>query len=77
MHTQPFPEDMRVLSTQALSRRNAPQPRPADSAEVLTPEWQDRTALEETLELIEMRYQEHRARMDLHALFPEGGIGCL
>ncbi len=75
MHMQPLPEDMRVHSDQALSRRIAPQPRP--DAAVPTSEWQECAALEETLELIEMRYQEHRALMDLHALFPEGGIGCL
>lgn len=38
---------------------------------------QERDALELALELIEMRYQEHCARMELEALFAEGGMGCL
>jgi len=63
MHTQPLPENVPDLAPQAL-----------ESSALLILEWQDP---DEALELIEMRYQEHRARMDLHAVFPDGGIGCL
>lgn len=76
MQTQPLLEDARVLFAQALSRQNTPEPQPQDIAAVLT-EWQDTAARETALELIEMRYQDHLAHMDLQALFAEEGLCCL
>lgn len=76
MQTQRLREDARVLSAQALSRQNTSRPQPQDIAAVLT-EWQDITARETALELIEMRYQDNLAHMDLQALFAEEGLCCL
>jgi hypothetical protein len=76
MSTQLFHEDWRVLSAQVLSRRSAPGPQRSDNCAVST-EFLDLTALEVALQLIEMRYQEHCARMNLEVLFAEGEMGCL
>jgi hypothetical protein len=40
-------------------------------------ESQNHAALVQAIEMIELRYEEHRARMELEALFAEGGMGCL
>jgi hypothetical protein len=44
-----------------------------------TAEWQDAEALELAEELIELRYREYCARLELEILITEGGIeaGCL
>lgn len=76
MPMQSFHEDLRVLSHRALSRRSAPKPRRSENCAV-SAECQDVTALEVALELIEMRYQEHCARLNLQVLFAEGEMGCL
>jgi hypothetical protein len=73
---QSFHEDLRVLSHRAVSRRSAPKPRRLENYAVST-ERQDVIALEVALELIEMRYQEHCARLNLEVLFAEGEMGCL
>jgi hypothetical protein len=76
MPMQSFHEDLGVLSHRALSRRSAPKLRLSENCAVST-ECQDVIALEVALELIEMRYQEHCARLNLEALFAEGEMGCL
>ena len=76
MPMQSFHEDLRVLSHRALSRRSAPNPRRSEHCAVST-ECQDVIALEVALELIEMRYQEQCARLNLEVLFAEGEMGCL
>jgi hypothetical protein len=76
MPMQSFHEDLRVLSHRAVSRRSAPKPRRLENYAVST-ERQDVIALEVALELIEMRYQEHCARLNLEVLFAEGEMGCL
>jgi len=73
---QSFHEDLRVLSHQAVSWRSAPKPRRSENCAVST-ECQDVIALEVALELIEMRYQEHCALLNLEVLFAEGEMGCL
>ena len=76
MPMQSFHEDVRVLSHRTLSRRSAPEPRRSENCAVST-ECQEAIALEVALELIEMRYQEHCARLNLEVLFAEGEMGCL
>ena len=76
MPIQSFHEDLRVLSHQPLSRRSAPKPRRSENCAVST-ECQDVIDREVALELIEMRYQEHCARLNLEGLFAEGEVGCL
>ncbi len=76
MPMQLFQEDLRVRSAQALSRRSAPEPRRPQNCAIST-EFQDLAALEVALELIEIRYQEHCARVNLEVLFAEGEMGCL
>jgi hypothetical protein len=76
MSTQPLHENVRALSAQTLSRRSALEPRRPENCAPST-ESQDLLALEVALELIEMRYQEHCARLNLEVLFAEGEMGCL
>ena len=76
MPMQSFHEDLGVLSHRALSRRSAPKLRLSENCAVST-ECQDVIALEVALELIEMRYQEQCARLNLEVLFAEGEMGCL
>jgi hypothetical protein len=78
MQTPPLHEDMRTRSARSSSqrKRNTVVTRPQGTSVLLTAS-QERDALEVSLELIEMRYQEHCARMELEALIAEGGMGCL
>ena len=76
MPMQSSHEDLRVLSHQALSRRSATKPRRSENCAVST-ECQEVIDREVTMELIEMRYQEHCARLNLEGLFAEGEMGCL
>lgn len=76
MQTPPLDEDMRARSARLSSDRNTTVTRPQGTSALLVVS-QERDAQELALELIEMRYQEHCARMELEALFAEGGIGCL
>ena len=76
MPMQSFHEDLPVLSHQALWRRSAPKPRRSENCAVST-ECQDVIDREDALELIEMRYQEHCARLNLEGLFAEEEVGCL
>lgn len=76
MQTPPLDEDMRARSARLSSERNIPVTRPQGTSALLVVS-QERDAQELALELIEMRYQEHCARMELEALFAEGVMGCL
>jgi hypothetical protein len=76
MQTPPLDEDMRARPARSSSRRNTTVTHPQGTSVLLVAS-QERDALELALELIEMRYQEHCARMELEALFAEGGMGCL
>jgi hypothetical protein len=76
MQTPPLHEDMRTRSVGPSSQRNTTVTRPKGTSALPTVS-QERDALELALELIEMRYQEYCARMELEALFAEGGLGCL
>ena len=73
MPTQLFHEELRVLSAQLLSRRSPSEPRRLENCAVST-EFQDLNALAVAVELIEMRYQEHCARLTLEVLFADGGM---
>jgi hypothetical protein len=75
MQTSRFHEDAHG-SLRSSSKRNAAVTRPQGTPVLLTAS-QEREAVELSLELIETRYQEHRARMELEALIAEGEIGCL
>jgi hypothetical protein len=76
MQTPPLHEDMRARSARPSSRRNTTVTPPKGTSELPIVS-QERDALELAMELIEMRYQEHCARMELEALFAEGEMGCL
>ena len=76
MQTPQLHEDIRAPSVRWSSQRNATLPRPQATSELFA-ESQDHAALEQAMELIEMRYEEHRARLELEAMFAEGGMGCL
>ncbi|MGC2462887.1 MAG: hypothetical protein WA446_18240 [Steroidobacteraceae bacterium] len=77
MQMQPLHEGARTVTARASLRRYTPDPRPQDSAAVLSERQDIAAALETASELIEMRYQEHLARMKLEALFAEGELSCL
>jgi hypothetical protein len=76
MQTPLLHEDIRARSVRSSSQRNTKLPCPPDTRALLA-ESQDHAALEQAIELIEMRYEEHRARLELEAMFAEGGMGCL
>ena len=76
MQKQPLHESAYAVFARAFSPPNTTKQRPQDTC-ILLNEWQDTANREITLELIELRYQEHRAHMDLQALFAEGGLCCL
>ncbi|MGA2710766.1 MAG: hypothetical protein ACLQJ0_07745 [Steroidobacteraceae bacterium] len=76
MPTQPFHEELRVWPAQVLSRRRPWEPPRLEHCTVPT-EFQDLSALAVAEELIEMRYQEHCARVKVEELFANGELGCL
>jgi hypothetical protein len=76
MPMQPIHEDVRGQSVHASRPRMTPVPQPPENCEVST-DCQDLPALEMAIELIEMRYEEHCARLNLEALFADGEMGCL
>lgn len=76
MQTPQLHEDIRTQPVRWSSQRNTTRPCPQDTSALLA-ESQDLAALAQAIELIELRYEEHRARMELEALFAEGGMGCL
>lgn len=71
MQTQPL--HLSARTRRALSLQNIPE-RLLEDIHALGTERQDPSALELALELIETRYQEHLARMELQALFAEGKL---
>jgi len=71
MPTQLFHEELRVLSAQGLPWRSPSEPPRLANCAVST-ECQDLNALAVAVELIEMRYQEHCARLNLEVLFADG-----
>jgi hypothetical protein len=76
MQTPPLHEDIGARSARLSSQRNTTVTSPQGTSALLLAS-QERDTLELALELIELRYQEHCARMELEALFAEGGMGCL
>jgi hypothetical protein len=74
MQTPPSHEDLRALSPRSWPRRNTPESRPKGTPAILV---EDTTDMEVAMELIEMRYQEYCARMEMEALFAEGVLNCL
>jgi hypothetical protein len=76
MPTQLFHEELRVLAAQVLSRRSPSEPPRLENSAVPTA-FQDLNALAVAVELIELRYQEHCARLNLEVLFADGEMGCL
>lgn len=76
MQTPPLHEEMRARSARSTSQRNITVTRPQGGS-ALQIGSQERDALELALELIEIRYREHCAHMELEALFAEGEMGCL
>ena len=80
MQMQSLHQDEGAPCARALRPPDTPEARPGHISTLLN-EWHDISAdiaaLEIALELIEMRYQEHRAHLDLQALFAEGELCCL
>jgi hypothetical protein len=76
MQTPPLHEDIGERVARSSSQRNTTVTCPQGTS-ALPIASQERDALELALELIELRYQEHCARMELEALFAEGRMGCL
>jgi hypothetical protein len=74
MQTPPSQKDTRKRSYRALPGRGTPEPPPQGTAVILS---EDPAALEVAIELIEMRYQQYCARMEMEALFTEGKLKCL
>jgi hypothetical protein len=76
MQTPPLHKDIGARSVRSSSQRNTTVTCPQSTSALLVAS-QERDALELALELIDLRYEEHCARMELEALFAEGGLGCL
>jgi hypothetical protein len=74
MQTPPSHENLRTHSPRSSPRRNTPASRPQGTSAILI---EDTTDMEVAIELIEMRYQEYCARMEMEALFAEGELNCL
>ena len=74
MQITPSHEDMRPGSPRVSSRRNTAEPHPHITPAVPA---EDPAALELAIELIEMRYQQYCARMEMEVLFTEGELNCL
>jgi hypothetical protein len=76
MPTQLFHGELRVQPAEVLSRRSSSELSWLEKSAVST-EFQDLNALAVAEELIETRYQEHCARLNLEVLFADGEMGCL
>ena len=74
MQTPPSHENPRARSSRSSPRRNTPESRPQGTSAILV---EDATDMEVAIELIEMRYQEYCARMEMEALFADGELNCL
>jgi hypothetical protein len=74
MQTLPSRENLRKRSPRSSPRRSTPESRPQATFAILI---EDTTDMEVAIELIEMRYQEYCARMEMEALFAEGELNCL
>lgn len=73
MPMQLFNQELRVLSAPVLPWRSPSEPPRLENCAVST-ECEDLNALAVAVELIEMRYQEHCARLTLEVLFADGGM---
>jgi thiamine pyrophosphokinase len=78
MHPSPQHEDVLRSLARSLPQRSTPALRDHDIS-IPSSESQNSDDLELAVELIELRYQDHCARMELEVLIVEGGIGvgCL
>lgn len=78
MHTSPQHEDAHSRLARSSSQRIATALRGHD-ASILSTESQYPDALELAVELIELRYQQYCARVELEILVTENriGVGCL
>jgi hypothetical protein len=78
MHTSPQHEDVHGRLARSSSQRTATALRGRDTSTPST-ESQNPDDLELAVELIELRYQEYCARMELEVLITEAriGVGCL
>lgn len=74
MQTPPSHDNLGTRSPRSSPRRNTPTSRPKDTSPILV---EDSTDLEVAIELIEVRYQEYCARVEMEALFAEGELNCL
>ncbi len=74
MQTPPSHENLRTPSPRSSPRSNTFESRPQDTSAILV---EDATDLVVAIELIEMRYQEYCARMEMEALFADGELNCL
>jgi hypothetical protein len=78
MHTSPPHEDVHGRLARPSSQRITTAVCGHDTSTPLT-ESQNRDALKLAIELIDLRYHEHCARVELEVLITEGriGVGCL
>jgi hypothetical protein len=76
MSMQLFHRELRVLSAQWLPRIGPSEP-PRSVNCALSTEFQDLDALAVAVELIEMTYHVHCARVKLEVLFADGELNCL
>jgi hypothetical protein len=74
MQTPPLHENLRTHSLRSSPPRGKPESRRQGTSAILG---EDGTDIEVAIELIEMRYQEYCARMEMEALFAEGILNCL
>jgi hypothetical protein len=74
MQPPPTHENPRRRSLGSSPQRSAPESRPRGTSANLV---EGATDLDVAIELIEMRYQEYRARMEMESLFADGVLNCL
>jgi hypothetical protein len=67
-------KNLRTRSPRSSPQRSTPESRPQGTSAILV---EDATDMDIAIELIEMRYQEYCARMEMEALFAEGELNCL
>jgi hypothetical protein len=65
-------ENLRARSLRSSPRQSTPEPQGTSAMLV-----EDATDMEVVIELIEMRYREYCARIEMESLFADGELNCL
>jgi hypothetical protein len=74
MQTPPSHENLHTRSSRSSPRRSTAESRVQATSAILI---EDTTDMQVAIELIELRYQEYCARMEMEAMFAEGVLNCL